>query len=393
MKGKLLAALGVALLSQSVAAQPKKNVAPSLDYAALAERIVSTTANIKEGEIVWISGGPQDLALVDELIAAVRKRGAYPLATYHSENAAKKVLSGTPEKYDTQSPKLELALTKIANVHIAIPAVRDPSIWSSISAERRAKRGKAEAPVMAAARRKNLRFIELGNGLAPSASRAKELGVAESELSKLFWDGVSADYTSVAEKCKALQGSLAKANEVRITAANGTDLKVKAKGRKVFVSDGVTTDAEIKAGGPAVQVWLPAGEVYFVPVPRSADGKIVDDRFTFEGKEVMGLTVDVKAGKATNVSAKSGWDAVKPLYDAAGPGKTEIGAIDFGCNPSVKASGKLETWVSAGTVTVLVGGNVWAGGNNKEPFALPLNLTAATVTVDGKVVIENGALK
>ena len=86
--------------------------------------------------------------------------------------------------------------------------------------ERRAKRGKARGAVIAAARKKNLRFIELGNGLAPSASRAKELGVAETELSKLFWEGVSADYTSVAAKCKALQDSLAKANEVRAAASS-----------------------------------------------------------------------------------------------------------------------------------------------------------------------------
>ena len=393
MKGKLLAALGVACLSQSVAAQPKKDASPAVDYAALAEKIVTTTANVKEGEVVWISGGPQDMALIEELMVAVRKHGAFPIATYFSENVAKKMVASVPAKYDTQVSKSDLGLTKLANVHIAIPTVRDPAIFAALPAERRQTLGKTGTVVDETALKKNLRIVALGNNLEPSAAHAKELGVSESELTKLFWDGVTADYTAVAEKCKALQDTLSKANEVRITGNNGTDLKLKVKGRKVFASDGVISDAEIKAGGPNVQVWLPAGEVYFVPVAGSAEGKIVDDRFMFEGKEITGLSMDVKAGKSTSVNAKTGWEAIKPNYDAAGPGKTEIGAIDIGCNPAVKASGKLETWMSAGTVTVIVGGNLFAGGNNKEPFGLPLNLPNATVTVDGKAVIENGALK
>ena len=45
MTGKLLlAAVGVALVSRPVAADPKP------DYAALAEKLVSTTANVKEGD-------------------------------------------------------------------------------------------------------------------------------------------------------------------------------------------------------------------------------------------------------------------------------------------------------------------------------------------------------
>lgn len=393
MKGKLFAAVGVALLSQSVAAQPKKEAAPAVDHAALAEKLVSTTANVKEGEVVWISTGPQDIALAEELAAAARKRGAYAFITFSSENLAKKVVAGVPEKYDGQAPKVELDFIKLANVHFALSAVRDPSIWASLSAERRAKMSKSDSVTMEAARKKNLRLVELGNGLAPSPSRAKELGISENDLAKMFWDGVGADYTQVAEKCKALQDTLSKANEVRITTASGTDLKLKAKGRKMFVSDGMTTDAEIKAGGPNIQVWLPAGEVYFVPAAGSAEGKVVDDRFTFDGKELTGLTADIKAGKATSVNAKTGWDAIKAVWDAAGPGKSEVGVIDFGCNPSVKSTGKVETWVSAGTVTVLLGGNIWAGGNNKEPFGVPMNLPGATVTVDGKAVIENGALK
>lgn len=386
MNHKLLfAALGVALLSQPVAADTKP------DYAAIAEKVVSTTANVKEGEIVEITVGPNELGLAEELAVAVRKRGAYPLITYWSEAASKKEIAAVPEKYDAQPPKLAIAMANLVNVHIIVPPVRDSSLFDAMSPERRAKLGKTNALIVSAERKKNQRVIELDNGFAPSATRAKNNGVSEADMTKLFWDGVSADYTAVGEKCKALQDALAKTTEVHVTAANGTDIKLKVKGKKSMTSDGVTTDAEIKAGGPAVQVWLPAGEVYVAPA--GADGKIVDDRLLWNDKEITGLSLDVKAGKVTAMAAKSGLDAAKPLYDAAPAGKDLIGVLDFGCNPSIKNTAKLETWVAAGTVSIVVGGNVWAGGTNAIGFDLPLKLPGTTVTFDGKAVIENGVLK
>src|SRR5262245_33067253 len=83
MKRKLVAVAGVALGTGLVtavlgtglvAAQPKSPPpamkppmpppAPAIDLAAIAEKIVTTAANVKEGEIVQVAGGPQDLALL-----------------------------------------------------------------------------------------------------------------------------------------------------------------------------------------------------------------------------------------------------------------------------------------------------------------------------------------
>jgi aminopeptidase len=129
------------------------------------------------------------------------------------------------------------------------------------------------------------------------------------------------------------------------------------------------------------------------PVPGSAEGKLVDDRMVFLGKEITGLRVEIKNGKTTAVNAQAGWDVIKGRYDAAGPGKTEVGFVDLGCNPAVRSGGKLETWMGAGMVTIGIGGNVWAGGTNKEPFDLVYQLSGATVTLDGKPLVENGQLK
>jgi len=363
------------------------------DYSALAEKLVATSANVQEGEVVLISGGTLDLGLLEDIAIAVRKRGAFPLLTINTDKIAKAMNSVVPAKFDVQAPKLDVALAKIIDVYIVIPAVRDPGIAAMLPADRAARRAKAAQVVSDTRRARKARVVELDNGLAPSWTRANSLGIAEGELARIFWEGLNTDFKATSAKCRALRDAVAAGSELHITHGNGTDLKVKIKGRKVFVSDGVMSDADRKAGGPGVQVWLPAGDVYTTVVPGTANGKLVDDRLIFLGKEVTGVTVAIAKGKTTAIEAKTGWDVVKPRYDAAGPGKTEVGFVDFGCNPAISSGGKLETWMGAGMVTIGIGGNVWAGGTNKEPFVLDHQLAGATVTLDGKPIIENGKLK
>ena len=397
---KLVAVAGVAvgiigLASAQPAPKPgppamKAPPPPPVDYAGIAEKVVSASANVKEGDIVQIIAGPQDLTLLEELVVAVRKRGAFALPTLQSESTLKKLIATTPDKYDTQPQKLDTALNKIINVQIVVPAVRDANIWMSVPAERRAKLEKqfeAAADVM---RKRNVRYVELGNGFAPSAGRARELGISEADLTRIYWDGLSADFTAVQAKCESLKNAIAGGKELKITHSNGTDVTIKLKGKKVLVSDGIITDAEAKAGGPGVQVWLPAGEVYFVP--GTSQGKVVDDRNAIGDKVVEGVVFEVKGGKATSVTAKANWDVVKSRWDLAGPGKTELSVVDLGCNPSIKA-GPFESFVGAGMVTLTFGGNAWAGGTNKEPWFFNVQLTGTNVLLDGKPLIKDGALQ
>ncbi|MBA2538684.1 MAG: aminopeptidase, partial [Deltaproteobacteria bacterium] len=165
----------MALASGSlVEAQPKSG---TIDHAALAEKLVGGSANVKEGDIVELRGGAADLPLLEELVIAVRKRGAHPLLSIGSEKVAKAFNTTIADKYDAQAPKLELELAKLINVRITIPAVRDPSIGTLLSADRQAKREKAGQPVRELILKRNVRTVELDNGFAPSPWRAKELGI------------------------------------------------------------------------------------------------------------------------------------------------------------------------------------------------------------------------
>jgi leucyl aminopeptidase (aminopeptidase T) len=388
------ATVAVCLSASAIAQQAKQMPAPppqaSVDFAALAEKLVGTNANIKEGQVVQIIAGPIDTALAEELAIAIRKRGAHALISYESESLRKKTFESVPAKYDAKSNKIDIALAKLIDAVIIVPQLRDESIFAALPPDRARALTTADMAVRQTGQKRKVKVIELGNGLAPSASRAKELGVSEAELKKLYWDGLTADYAAIEQKCTALKDAVAKGKELKITHANGTDLTIAIKGKKVFTSDGVISDADKAAG--AVEAWLPAGEVYLVP--GVSNGKVVDDRAVALGKEILGRTVEIKAGKITNLTSKSGWDGspLKARYDAAGPRKNELSVVDFGCNPAVK-NDKLESWIPAGMVTFIFGNNQWAKGTNSEPFDMNVQLPGATVLLDGKAIIENGALK
>jgi aminopeptidase len=393
MTNRLLAVM-LLLAPSLAAAQPKPAPPPPApDYSALAEKLVATSANVKEGEVVLISGGTLDLKLLEDIAIAVRKRGAFPLLTINTDKIANAMNTVIPAKFDAQVPKLDLELAKIVDVYIVIPAVRDPGIAAMLPADRAAKRARAEQVVADRRRGRRARVVELDNGLAPSWTRANSLGISEGELARIFWEGLNADFRVTSEKCRALRDAIAAGDELHVTHGNGTDLRLRIKGRRAFVSDGLMSDAARKAGGPGAQVWLPAGDVYTTVIRGTARGTLVDDRLIYLGKEITGVTVAIAKGKTTAIDAKAGWGVIKARYDAAGPGKTEVSFVDLGCNPAIKTGGKLETWMGAGMVTIGIGGNAWAGGTNKEPFALAHHLPGTTVTLDGKVIIENGELK
>jgi len=372
-----------------------KKAAPT-DLEALSNRLVTQVAGVKEGEIVFISGGVRDLELLENINTDVRKVGAFPLLTIGSDRLFKKYFEKVPEKYDSQPPELDLKLATLPAVTINLDTNESDESDNGISPVRLAAVGKAGEPVADLYLKRNVRTVGIGNGLYPTAYRAKRFGMSQDDLAKTFWEAVNSDYTTVQTTGEKVKGALSTGKEVHITNPNGTDLKVKIEGRPFFVSDGIISADDVKKGGPAVSVYLPAGEVFCAPVAGSAAGKVVESQTFFRGKEVNNLTLTFAAGKLTAMTGSGpGFGDLKAQYDATGDGKELFAFVDFGINPNLHIwpASKLGNWIQSGMVTVGIGNNAWAGGDNKVSYGLTNYLPGSTVTLDGKTVVENGVLK
>lgn len=364
-----------------------------VDYESIAQKLVRCAA-IREGEMILVSGGVKDTELLEDIATAVRQAGANPLLTIGSDRLTRRMWVDVPEKYDTQSRDPWVKFAGLLQAQIGVSFNEDETLLADIAPARLAASAEADKVINETLRKNNFRSVSLGNGLFPTAQLAKRFGLSKDELTDLFWSAVDVDYVELQGICAAVKSALANGKEVRISSPNGSDFKVRIAARPVLASDGMITDEDLKAGYAACQVYLPAGEVMVAPVPGTAEGRLVCDRDYFAGQEVKGLTMEFKAGKLVSWSGPSGFDRAKAVYEAAGAGKDEFGAVDIGVNPKT-ANGpgsKVLNYVRSGMVTIGLGNNIWAGGANDSVYGLQIYLTGQTVAVDGKVLVDNGRL-
>ncbi|UCD38774.1 MAG: aminopeptidase [Fidelibacterota bacterium] len=393
-KRLVLAPMGAILTSALLAAliagcAPQEKAA--VDTDALAEKLVTQCANIQEGDVVYISAGVRDVELLEDLAVHVRKQGAFPLMILGSERYNRRYYDEVPAKYDSQ---VSMALVDIITAQISVDVGQTPDLLADVPPERRAAVSKASAEVSARFMERDNRFLNLGNDLYPTKARAEQYGMSQDKLSTIFWDGVNADYTELQASGERVKAMLAAGMDMHITHPNGTDLRLGITGRPVLVSDGVISDEEKEQGGAACLVWLPAGEVYLVPVPGSAEGTIVADRHFYQGEEIRKLTLTFENGRLTSMTAEAGLEKLQERYDAAGTGKDLFGAVDIGLNPKVRipSGSSLVAWMATGMVTVGFGANTGMGGDNSVDFSVYPHLPGCTVTVDGQTIVKEGEL-
>jgi len=378
-------------LNTNVSNTTKKTV--PIDLQELARRIVTQSANVKEGEIVRISGSARDMELLENIDIEVQKVGGNPLLTIDSERMAKKYYAEVPEKYDSKERKLGMALAKIINVNISVDSTETEDLLAGVPRTRFAAGAKAGQLVDAELIKNKVRSVAVGNGLYPTEWRAKRFEMPLDNFAKTFWEGVNIDYTNLQTTGETAKTALV-GKEVEITHPNGTNLKMNIESRPAYISDGIISDDDVQKGN--LSVFLPAGEAAVIPAANSGDGKFVVEKEFYEGKEITNLTLTFAGGKLTSMTGEGpGFAAMKANYDAFPEGKEILAFVDIGINQNMKLapSTKFGNWVSAGMVSIGTGNNTWAGGTNNAVGGIDGHLAGATVKIDGKTIVENGALK
>lgn len=377
--------------STAPAAENTKKAAPT-DLQQLAQRIVTQSAGVKEGEIVLIGGSVRDMELLENLVTEVEKVGGTALLTLNSERMTKRSYTDVPEKYDTKPPKLDLAMAKTLNATIFVESGETENLLADIPPARRAARAKAGEPVGAEFRKNKVRSVSVGNDLYPTEWRAKRFEMPLDNFAKLFWEGVNIEYTGLEAAGEKARSALT-GKELEITHPNGTSLKLNIESKPAYISDGIISAADVEKGN--LDVFLPAGEAAVIPAANSGTGKFIIEKDYYQGKEIRNLTMNFENGKLTSMTGEGeGFAPLKADYDSRGAGKELLSYVDIGINPNyvLAPTTKLGNWVSAGMVSVGTGNNIWAGGNNTVSFGAGGHLAGCTVKIDGKTIVDNGKL-
>jgi aminopeptidase len=380
--------------SAEKASAPAVTAPSAADRAAVAEAMAKA-AMIKPGDRVLVSGSVRDNDLLEDLAVEAMKLGGQPIVSIWSDRLSRRSYDEVPASYDNSSPTLWLGLANAFDVQLSVDVGEGEGVLAGVPAARIAARSKAGDPANKAWYRHNVRQVNLGNGLYPTAGLAARLGMSQADLAHLFWQAAGMPAESIRARGAAAYAAISGGKQVTITAPNGTNLTFTVLGSKAALSDGALTPEKVRQGGFAVFTFLPAGELNAPAVAGTAEGRIVIDKMVFMGTDVTGLTLVFNKGKLTSMTAASGLDPLKAYYDAASGAKDQLAGIDLGLNPEIRlplTTGRI-VWMASGALTIGVGDNQALGGTNVSDFGLNGALSGATLTVDGKTVIDRGVLK
>jgi aminopeptidase len=368
--------------------------AQSRDMRSVARNLVQA-GMVKQGDKVLINGSVRDAALLEDIAVEVMKVGAHPLITLSSDRLLRRSYDEVPARFDNATSPVGKLLVDEFDVQINLDVGESEGVLAGVPMARRSARNKAGEPIADAFFKRRVRSVNLGNGLYPTATLSRRLGVNQSDLAAAFWRASAVSPASMRTRANSMRQVFAKGQVVTLTAPNGTNISFRVDADRALISDGALTEERVRQGSAAASTWLPAGELMLPSANGTANGKIVLDRYLFDGRLIRGLTLVFDKGSLTSMTAANDMSGLKAAYDAAGGAKDRFGYIDIGLNPETRlpvGSGRI-VWTAPGSVVIGVGDNRGFGGNNTSDFGMAAQLSSATVTVDGTAVVANGRLR
>ncbi len=368
--------------------------AQARDMQGVARNLVQA-GMVKAGDKVLINGSVRDAALLEDIAVEVMKVGGDPLITLSSDRLFRRSYDEVPARFDNVTSPVGLLVVNNFDVQINLDVGENEGVLAGVPMARRVARGKAGQPITDAFFKRNVRSVNLGNGLYPTATLSRRIGVRQSDLAKAFWRASAVSPTSLRTKGNALRQTFGNGKLVAVTAPNGTNISFRVDSDRSLISDGALTDEKVRKGSAAASTWLPAGELMLPAADGSANGKIVFDRVLWDGRVVRGLTLVFNNGTLTSMTAANDISGLKAAYDAATGAKNRFGYMDIGLNPETRlplGSGRT-IWTAPGSVVLGFGDNRGFGGTNTSDFGFGAQVGGATITVDGNPVVASGRLR
>jgi len=333
--------------------------------------MVNESLSVQPGELVVITGNPSEIDLMAALQVAVSKAGGQSLISLNIPEANKRVVMETPIEHMAQLPTQNLLVAKMTDVFINVGSVQDPDLFADVPEERLAAFRQSGLPLARAFNNMRFRSATLGQtGGIPTTPYAMSVGADPGELQEIFWEAT------------AVAPSELIPTATKIASLMMPDTEIRNAGR--------TSDVRAPTG--PTNVWLPAGEAYVCVY--GASGTLVVPWTSFRGVPVENLKLTFKNGEMTKMSADSN-QAMLEEYFAASSSTLKIASlIDIGLNRHSRSPKGTHhySWEMGGMLTLLLGNNSWAGGDNDSDAALGLHMPGTSVSIGGKYVIKNGEI-
>jgi len=357
---------------------------------AVARALVGSALGVRRGEHLVVVSWNHTLPWATACVTESRRAGARTLLLLEDETAFWHSLEGSPSSrgWAGLSRPVRAALER-ADALLYFPGPADRPRFRALPAHLLAPFLGADDEWLSAARASHLRAVRCLLGYASDA-QAEHWGVPGAMWRSQLIRGITdVDYGMLRKDGRRAAGLLQKGRELRLTAANGTDLTLRLRGRLPWVDDG-SIDADDRRRGRVMSA-APAGSVVVAVDEGSAEGTVVANRPSFLGAgRVEGGQWEVADGRLRNYWYTDGGDAFEADFARAPRGRETVSLFALGLNPALPSGVPQAEDEEAGTVTLAVGGNTLYGGRNRCRFLSWITVGEATVAVDGAPLCDRG---
>ncbi|HEY2479734.1 MAG TPA: aminopeptidase [Solirubrobacterales bacterium] len=207
-------------------------------------------------------------------------------------------------------------------------------------------------------------------------------GVTEEMLARLM----NGDLEEMRRRGWAIVNVLNGGSEVRISDANGSDLRFSIEGR-----EGIVDAGELSTDGAFGN--LPCGEGFIAPVEGTAEGTlVVDGSIAAIGLVESPVRLTVEEGHLIGATGNEGARLLE-LLTPHGPDGTNVAELGIGTNEEAILTGNiLEDEKIFGTAHVAFGASAGIGGTVQVPVHLDVVIKEPTVEIDGEAILGGGEL-
>ncbi len=354
-----------------------------IDPARFAELLCGYCLAVQERQQVLVRSTTLAAPLLLELQRALLERGAWPLLRVELPGQAEGFYAHARDWQLDDVPGAALAEARQAAATLGIQAPENTRALSATDPERLVRANRARRPIRERTLQRRwcstLWPTEAGAQQAGTSLRDFEAFVARA----LFldqpdpvraWGGLRTFQAGLIER-------LGRADELRIE-AEGTDLRLRVKGRLWVNSDGRRN--------------MPSGEVFTGPLERSAEGTIFFDvPSSPAGVEVAGVTLRFAEGVVVEARAQRGDDHLQRAL-ATDEGARRLGEIGIGTNFGIdRPVGAILFDEKIGGTVHLALGRSYPETGGRNASALHWDLIrdlrrGGRISADGAVVQEGG---
>lgn len=218
-------------------------------------------------------------------------------------------------------------------------------------------------------------------------------------LSQINEAALDVDYAALTAHQRRLIAVLRDA-AVEITDRRGTRLRLRLPNAHFHVGNGDASKSFIQSyarPGSARdrEVELPAGAIRTVDIA-DTEGVVVTPPEVFGGRHVGSVKLEFAGNRIAAVSSENHEAFVRAVWTTHTGDRDRFGELNVGVNPKLAMVPGVPAipyyGYGAGVIRISVGDNAESGGPYRSSYHQWFFLTDATVTANGKVVIDEGRL-